>query len=118
MGQLFFKKHLQDAIRAGSKKTTIRRWNRPMVRAGERAFSPGLGWLAVVGVERVELDKLDNADALADGFDTIAALREILLAFYPDHAADGKQWFRVSFSLAEEVRRSSRSRDDGQPRLF
>jgi len=118
MGQLFFKKHFQNAIRAGSKRTTIGRWDRPRVRAGERAFSPGLGWLTIDGVEVIELEKLDDADAQADGFETTAALREILLAFYPGHATDGKKWFRVVFSLAEQIVRSSRSDEDQQSGLF
>jgi hypothetical protein len=101
MGQLFFKKHFQDAIRAGRKHTTIRRWDRPMVRVGERAFSPGLGWLNIEAVEVVELEKLCDSDAQADGFETMTALREVLLALYPNHASDGKQWFRVEFKLAE-----------------
>jgi len=101
MGQLFFKKPLQDAIRAGRKRTTIRRWRdaSPGVRAGQRVYSPGLGWLTIEGVEPVELDSLADADARADGFDTAAGLREVLVALYPDHAGDGKRWFRVSFQV-------------------
>ena len=102
MGQLFFKKPFQDAIRAGLKRTTIRRWDRPRVTPGERAFSPGLGWLSIDAVEVVDLDALGDADARADGVETIAALREILLSFYPAHASDGKQWFRIRFNLADK----------------
>jgi hypothetical protein len=39
MGQLFFKRPLQDAILVGRKVTTIRRWARPMVKAGGRAWA-------------------------------------------------------------------------------
>ena len=42
MGQLFFKKPLQIAIREGRKRTTIRRWDRPRVTAGRDAFAPGV----------------------------------------------------------------------------
>ena len=103
MSQLFFKKPLQDAIRQGRKRTTIRRWpaGRPGVRAGQRVYSPGLGWLTIERVEAVELEKLVDADAEADGFDTAAGLRQVLLALYPDHAADGKNWFRVCFKVAD-----------------
>src|SRR4051794_33167687 len=99
MGQLFFKKPLQDAIRDGRKRTTIRRWRagKPAVRAGQRVFSPGLGWLTIGRVEPVELEALADADARADGFDTAVDLREVLLTLYPQHAADGKRWFRVAF---------------------
>jgi hypothetical protein len=117
MGQLFFKKHFQDAIRAGRKQTTIRRWKRPMVAPGGRAFSPGLGWLEIGAVEVVELEKLSAADAQADGFETTTALREVLLAFYPNHAKDGKKWFRVGFKLAGEagIRDGKKAQ---QPRLL
>jgi hypothetical protein len=102
MGQLFFKKPLQDAIRDGRKRTTIRRWRAgsPGMRAGQRVFSPGLGWLTIEGVEPVDLEALVDADARADGFDTAAGLREVLLELYPGHAADGKRWFRVAFQVA------------------
>ena len=103
MSQLFFKKPLQDAIREGRKRTTIRRWppGRPGVRAGQRVYSPGLGWLTIERVERVELEKLGDADAKADGFDTAAGLRQVLVSLYPHHAADGKGWFRVRFKVAD-----------------
>ena len=99
MGQLFFKKRFQEAIRAGIKRTTIRRWNKPMARAGERAWSPGLGFLHIEAVEAVDLDKLSDADALTDGFETVAALKDALHQLFPDHASDAKQWFRVRFAL-------------------
>ena len=102
MGQLFFKKPLQEAIRDGRKRTTIRRWRAaaPGVRVGQRVFSPGLGWLTIDAVEPVELELLADADARADGFDTAAGLRDVLLSLYPQHAGDGKRWFRVSFRVA------------------
>lgn len=74
MGQLFLKKPMQAAIREGRKRTTIRRWKagRPGVRAGQRVYSPGLGWLSIESVEAVDLDTLRDEDARADGFDTAA----------------------------------------------
>jgi hypothetical protein len=114
MSQLFFKKNFQDAIRAGTKRTTIRRWARPMLRIDQVAFSPGLGWLNIHGVEMVDLENLSDADAVADGFETAEGLREALWHFYPDHRVDGKKWFRVSFTLSKEFRRSERR----SPELF
>ena len=116
MGQLFFKKPLQAAIREGRKRTTIRRWRSPRVRVGQEAFSPGLGWLSIDRVEPVELDRLADADARADGFDSLPDLRRVLLALYPDHHSDGKRWFRVGFTLRRTIdvpRRSRRPADDG-----
>jgi hypothetical protein len=101
MGQLFFKKPLQLAIREGRKRTTIRRWPaaRPGLRAGQRVFSPGLGWLVINAVDPVDLAALGDDDARADGFETSTRLRQALASLYPDHRADGKDWFRVRFSV-------------------
>ncbi len=118
MGQLFFKKPLQIAIREGRKRTTIRRWNKPRVRAGQRAYTPGLGWLSIEAVETVQLELLNDDDAHADGFDSIALLKQVLLSVYPDHAADGKSWFRVRFSVHTLQARPKRRPTDLGPSLF
>ena len=103
MGQLFFKKPLQAAIREGRKRTTIRRWGKPRLRAGQRAYAPGVGWLLIDAVEPVEWERLCEADAAADGFDTRARLVQVLCTLYPDHARDGKRWFLVRFRLETPV---------------
>lgn len=119
MGQLFFKKPLQVAIREGRKRTTIRRWDRPRLRAGREAFAPGIGWLAIERVEPIELDALDDADAHADGFASLGDLRAMLDALYPDHASDGKRWFRVCFAMSREITRTaSKTVDTAQSGLF
>src|SRR6266487_519004 len=97
MGQLLFKKCFWDAIRRGSKRTTVRRWTSPRLRAGQRAFAPGLGWLFIEAVNIVDLDQLDDADARADGFETLEQMKRALRRLYPSHARDGRQWFRVAF---------------------
>jgi hypothetical protein len=107
MGQLFFKKPLQEAIREGRKRTTIRRWARPLVRAGAEAFAPGVGWLVIESVESVELEHLSDADAVADGFDSHARLMATLGDLYPDQAGDGKQWFMVRFTVARGLERKA-----------
>ena len=111
MGQLFFKKPLQDAVLTGRKVTTIRRWDRPRVKAGGRAWAPGVGWLAIDAVEPLVLADMTAADAAADGFDTLASLLDVLRELYPDAdtrdgdgAGDGKRWFRVRFTLTSAVR--------------
>ena len=112
MGQLLFKKVFWDAIRGGTKRTTVRRWATPRVKAGQRAWSPGVGWLMVESIERVErLDQLSDTDAAADGFSSAAEMRAALRAIYPHAARDGdgdgdedghrpgddRAWFRVAF---------------------
>lgn len=119
MSQLFFKKRFQDAIRAGTKRTTIRRWDRPLLQAGQQAFSPGLGWLLIEAVDAVELDALGDDDAGADGFASAAEMKQLLIELYPRHATDQKQWFRIRFHLHaphESPRR--RASDENAPSLF
>jgi hypothetical protein len=81
--------------------TTIRRWpaSRPALRAGQRVFSPGLGWLEIDVVERTDLATLGDDDARADGFETAMRLRQVLASLYPEHRVDGKDWFRVPFRV-------------------
>lgn len=119
MPQLFFKKRFQDAIRAGTKRTTIRRWDRPMVHAGQQAFSPGLGWLLIDAVDAVELDALGDDDADADGFASVAEMKQLLIELYPAHATDQKRWFRVRFHLhATHDAPRQPSPDSNTPGLF
>src|SRR5580692_6387801 len=101
MPQLFFKRDLQLAIREGRKQTTIRRWARPLLSAGQQAYSPGLGWLAIESVEAIELHDLNDDHARADGFDTKILLVEALRAYYPDFDRDEKQWFLIRFRIDE-----------------
>ena len=117
MSQLFFKKPYQDAIRAGRKTTTIRRWDRARVQPGKRAFSPGLGWLAIDAVDAVELEALDDRDAAADGFETAAEMRRLLRRIYPDAKRDGKHWFRVRFRV-DELQACRPSSKPVEPNLF
>jgi hypothetical protein len=107
MGQLFFKKPMQEAIREGRKRTTLRRWARPLVRAGAEAYAPGVGWLAIESVESVELEDLSDADAVADGFDSRARLMSALDVLYPDQRCDGKRWFIIRFTVARALVRKS-----------
>jgi len=100
MSLLLMKKCFFDAIRAGTKVTTIRRWKTKRVKPGSRAFCPGLGWLAVKSVEPVELNHLSEQDAQADGFETLAGMLGALEAIYPETSTDGKTWFRVKFKLS------------------
>jgi hypothetical protein len=97
MSQLHFKKNFWPLILSGKKRTTIRRWNKPRVKANSRCYAPGIGWLLVDSVDAIELDQLTAADARADGFATLKAMRKTLFEFYPGHAADGRNWFRVVF---------------------
>jgi hypothetical protein len=97
---LLFKREFAGANRAGTKRTTILRWDRPRVRPGGSAFAPGLGWLAIESVDAVELKKLSDHDARADGFASAAEMRKTLRKLYPRTREDKRSWFRVRFRVA------------------
>ncbi len=98
MGLLLFKKVFFDPIRLGQKRLTIRRWNRPRVATGSRAFCPGLGYLNIESVEPASFEDLSDDDARSDGFESLGELKRALLLIYPDNT-DGKCWWRVRFNL-------------------
>src|SRR5688500_17280713 len=75
---LLFKKKFLPAIRCGEKTQTIRLWKWRMMRSGQRSYVPGVGYIAIDGVEQVKLEDLTDADAAPDGFATADALRHEL----------------------------------------
>ena len=99
MSLLLFKKQFLDPIRTGRKRTTIRRWSRPRVRAGGTAFSPGIGYLEIESVDPVELTALNDHDAAEDGFPDARQMRRALEKLCNPSQADGKTWFRIRFRL-------------------
>lgn len=113
MSQLFFKGPLQAAIRSGTKTTTIRRWARPLLQSGQRAYAPGVGWLEITHVQELSLERLTKEEAKADGFETADALRKALRAMYPNTRGDGKHWYRVAFTVAELAPPRRRAADEG-----
>jgi hypothetical protein len=99
MSQLLFKKQFAQAILSGDKTTTLRRWKSPRVRPGTRAIAPGIGWLNILACHPIKLKDLTEDDALSDGFDSLKDLLTTLAQLYPNHKTDGRQWFRIAFSL-------------------
>lgn len=96
---LLFKRKFLDAIRRGEKTQTIRLWKHRMMRAGQRSYTPGVGYIRITGVEEVSLAALTDADAVPDGFATAKALRKELRDIYGDKLAAGHKAFRVSFRV-------------------
>ncbi|MBN1588886.1 MAG: ASCH domain-containing protein [Pirellulales bacterium] len=96
---LLFKKKFLPDIRQGIKTQTIRLWKHRHMRAGQRSYIPGAGYIRVTAVERVELDQLTDEDARPDGFATAAALREELARLYPEQLAAGYEAYRIEFHL-------------------
>ena len=100
---LLFKKKFLPAIRSGEKTQTIRLWKWRMMRAGQRSYIPGAGYIAIERVEPVELAELTDADAVPDGFATADSLRHELSTIYGDKLAAGYQAYRIVFRVTEPV---------------
>ncbi len=95
---LMMKKEFFDAIRGGAKRTTLRYWRHRRVRVGSVHAVRGLGAVRIDAVETVKWDDLTEADARADGFESLDALHEALAAMYPPDRRDGQHLFLVRFT--------------------
>jgi hypothetical protein len=104
---LLFKKKFLAAIRAGQKTQTIRLWKYRRMRAGQRSYIPGAGYIRILAVDEVALEALTNEDARPDGFDTADQLRAEIASLYPQQLAAGHRAYRIVFQLApaEEQRK-------------
>ncbi len=100
---LLFKKKFLPAIRRGEKTQTIRLWKWRMMRAGQRSYIPGAGYIRIDQVEQVRLEELTDEDAIPDGFATADALRTEINEIYAEKVAAGYQAYRVVFHLSEEM---------------
>jgi len=96
---LLFKKKFLPAIRSGEKTQTIRLWKYRRMRAGQRSYIPGVGYIRVHAVEPVELDQLTDDDARPDGFATADLLRQEIESLYGERLATGEQTYRIVFSV-------------------
>jgi len=108
---LLFKKKFLPAIRGGQKTQTIRLWQHCRMKAGQRSYIPGAGYIRVTAVDEVRLEALTDADARPDGFDSATELRAELESLYGPQLAAGHKAYRVVFHLLppEEQIRSERS---------
>jgi hypothetical protein len=96
---LLFKREFLPAIRRGEKTQTIRLWKHRRMKPGQRSYIPGAGAIRVTAVDEVDLDRLTDADARPDGFETAEQLRAELARLYPDQLARGRRAYRVVFVL-------------------
>lgn len=99
---LLFKKKFLEPIRRGEKTQTIRLWKNRRMKAGQRSYIPGIGYISILSVDQVELERLTDADAVPDGFSSADLLREELFTLYADQIAQGHKAFRVCFSVLSE----------------
>ena len=96
---LLFKKRFLQAILSGQKTQTIRLWKYARMRAGQRSYIPGAGYIRVTAVDEVQLDALTDEDGQRDGFETAALLRSEIALLYPRQLAEGHRVYRVLFHL-------------------
>src|SRR5580704_5826756 len=96
---LLFKKKFLEQIRRGEKTQTIRLWKFRRMRAGQRSYIPGAGYIQVIAVDEVALDALTDDDARPDGFPTADALRRELQELYPKQLAEGHRAYRLTFCV-------------------
>jgi hypothetical protein len=96
---LLFKKKFLDAIRRGEKTQSIRLWKFRRMRAGQRSYIPGAGYIQITAVDEVALDALTDDDARPDGFPSADALRHELSQLYPNQQAEGYRAYRLTFRV-------------------
>jgi len=119
---LLFKKKFLEQIRRGEKTQTIRLWDHRRMKSGQRSYIPGVGYIAIVGVEPVELTQLTDADAVLDGFPTAELLRDEIRSLYATETLKKLTPFRIRFSVyppreqkriaKERQREKQKQRDD------
>jgi hypothetical protein len=112
---LLFKKKFLPAIRRGEKTQTIRLWKYRRMRAGQRSYIPGAGYIRITAVDEVRLEQLSDGDAVPDGFETADQLREEIARLYPRQLEAGHRAYRIVFHLLppEEQRKHSAARPTG-----
>jgi hypothetical protein len=96
---LLFKKKFLPAIRSGEKTQTIRLWTHCRMRAQQRSYIPGAGYIRILAVDEVELEALCDADARPDGFATADELRAEIHRLYADQLQSGMKTYRIRFAL-------------------
>ena len=96
---LLMKKLYFDAIVSRAKTTTLRYWRSPRVRAHSVHKVPGLGAIRIESVRRVNPIELTDADARADGFESMTDLMRALRAIYPFETRSGRHLYQVHFTF-------------------
>ena len=118
---LLFKKKFIEAIRSGTKTQTIRLLKHRRMKSGQRSFIPGVGYIRIESIERVELDQLTDMDAVLDGFPSAGALRDELCALYGVDVLAKLTPFKIRFSVyppSEQERIKEERRKDREQRAI
>ncbi|MCL2744351.1 MAG: ASCH domain-containing protein [Planctomycetaceae bacterium] len=106
---LLFKRKFLDKIRRGEKTQTIRLWKYQKMRAGQRSYIPGVGYISVESVSPIKIEDLTDGDALPDGFATAALLKQELKRIYGKEIKAGFSAYRIRFSVfSDEIQEHMR----------
>ena len=121
---LFKKKFLAD-IRSGAKTQTIRLWPFCRMKAGQRSYIPGAGYIRVLAVDPIDVSDLSDADAIPDGFPNAASLQAELRSLYGPQLAAGQRAYRIRFArltpaeqaeaIAARAAKRAQTRSPGSP---
>ena len=96
---LLFKQKFIEKIKSGTKIQTIRLWRYCRMKPGQRSYVPGVGYICIDSIERVELAQLTDDDAVLDGFPTADLLREEIYTLYGIDALKKLRAYKIQFSV-------------------
>ena len=96
---LLFKKKFIAQIKSGEKTQTIRLWKYCRMRAGQKSYIAGIGYVRIDSIERIELASLTDADAMLDGFPSADELRSELCALYGADVLAKLRTYKIRFSV-------------------
>ncbi len=113
---LLFKKKFLNDIREGRKTQTIRVWKFRHMRAGQRSYIPGVGYIQIDEVEAVSLDDLSDEDAIPDGFTTVEELRAEICRIYSGQQLSERKVFRIRFHVLPAAEQTRLREERRQPR--
>jgi len=100
---LLFKKKFLAAIRSREKTQTVRIWRACRMRAGQRSYIPGVGYIRITAVDHAPLAELTEEDARLDGFSSRADLVAEIERIYPQGLSDGARPYRIRFEVFDEA---------------
>lgn len=82
------------------------------MKPGQRSYVPGVGYIAIVSVEPVELSDLSDADAVLDGFPSADLLRKEIRTLYTAEKQKSLSPYKIRFSVypPKEQQRMKRER--------
>src|SRR3954465_14621531 len=95
---LLLKRHLVDLVRRGKKRQTIRLWTKPLLRTGQISYTPGLGKMKITAIDQLpSLRHLTEADARADGFNSLKELLAEIYRIYGKSIPANRNIYRIQF---------------------